>query len=137
VFEFPLGVGGEYPVELTVTTIHNCTDDHEGIVIINDIFNVFVPTAFTPNSDGINDFFFIQGSDIDVSRFHFQVFDRWVFDRWGNQVFETRDINTPWKGDVDSGDHYAPNGAYNWRSVFISKSTGERKELNGSIVIFR
>jgi len=132
VFEFPLGVGGEYPVELTVTTIHNCTDDHEGIVIINDIFNVFVPTAFTPNSDGINDFFFIQGSDIDVSRFHFQ-----VFDRWGNQVFETRDINTPWKGDVDFGDHYAPNGAYNWRSVFISKSTGERKELNGSIVIFR
>lgn len=132
VFEFPMGIGGEYPVTLLVSTIHNCTDQHEGIVVINDIFNVFAPTAFTPNGDGINDFFFIQGSDIDESRFFIQ-----VFDRWGSMVFESNDINVPWKGEVDYGDYYAPNGSYNWRSIFISKSTGERKELNGSIVIFR
>jgi len=62
VFEFPLGIGGQYPIELTVRTINNCIDKHNGVVIINDIFQVYVPTAFTPNGDGINDFFFVQGS---------------------------------------------------------------------------
>ncbi len=132
VFEFPLGIGGNYPVKLTVTTVNNCSDTHDGVVIINDIFNVYVPTAFTPNGDGINDFFFIEGSDIDEARYHF-----FVFDRWGNIVFESNDRNDPWKGEIQAGGYYAPNGAYNWKSIFISKSTGERKELSGSVVIFR
>ncbi len=132
VYEFPLGIGGEYPVELTVRTIHNCTDKHSGVVIINDIFQIFVPNSFTPNGDGINDEFFIIGTDIDESRYHFQ-----IFDRWGSIVFDSHDRSEPWLGDVNRGEYFAPNGVYTWRSVFISKTKGERKEMSGSVLLFR
>jgi gliding motility-associated-like protein len=132
VFDFPLGIGGSYPIQLTVRTIHNCTHTINETLVVNDIFQVFTPTAFTPNGDGINDVFMISGSDIDEKRFHFI-----VFDRWGNVVFESRDINHPWTGEVSDGEYYAPNGVYNWKSIFISKSTGDRKDLTGSVLLMR
>ena len=132
VYEFPIGVGGEYPVSLTVTDIHNCKDVIEAIVDINDIFTTFIPNSFTPNNDGVNDVFYVYGGDIDNSRFSFQ-----VFDRWGDMVFETNDMNIPWTGEVHGGEYYAPNGTYNWRALIVSQSTGERSELTGYINLFR
>lgn len=52
--------------------------------------NIVVPTAFTPNNDGENDLFRIQGDpQIDVFR---------IFNRWGEQVFETNNVNDGWNG---------------------------------------
>lgn len=132
VFNFPLGIGGEYPVQLTVKTVHNCVHSITETLVVNDIFQVFAPTAFTPNGDGMNDVFQILGSDIDESRFHLI-----VFDRWGNVVFESHDIDRPWIGEVNDGEYYAPNGIYIWKSIFVSKSTGERKDLTGSVLLIR
>jgi gliding motility-associated-like protein len=132
VFDFPLGIGGEYPIQLTVRTFNNCTHTITETLVVNDIFQIFTPTAFTPNGDNINDVFMISGSDIDEKRFHFI-----VFDRWGNVVFETRDMHEAWTGEVNDGEYFAPNGVYNWKSVFISKSTGDRKDLTGSVLLMR
>ncbi len=131
-FDFPLGVGGIYPVMLTVTDINNCTDYVQGYVDINDIFQVFAPNTFTPNYDGINDVFFIKGSDIDNSRFLLQ-----IFNRFGDKIYESKDINQPWTGDVHNGEYFAGNGIYNWRAVVVSESTGEKLELDGYITIIR
>lgn len=132
VFTFPIGIGGLYPVTLRVTDIHNCTDTVAGIVDIDDILNAFIPTAFTPNGDGINDVLFFQGSGIDPDRFEFQ-----IFNRWGDLIFETTDPTEPWTGDVNNGDYYATNGIYLWRAVIVSNTTGERRELVGHFTLFR
>lgn len=131
-YTFPLGVGDEYPVTLTVTDIHNCTDQVEGIVDINDIFQIYVPNAFTPNYDGINDVFFFQGADIDETRFFVK-----IFNRWGDVIYESTDINDPWTGDVHSGEYFAGDGVYNWIALVTSKSTGEKYELSGTVSLIR
>ncbi|CAN5340879.1 hypothetical protein BH09BAC5_BH09BAC5_07050 [soil metagenome] len=54
--------------------------------------NVFIPTAFSPNSDGQNDMFFVHGLDPSQSA---QLI---IFNRWGQQVFETKDMSLGWDG---------------------------------------
>jgi gliding motility-associated-like protein len=132
VFEFPKDKGGVYPIKLEVTDIHNCTDIVKGEIVINNILAVYIPNTFTPNGDGINDVFFVEGADIDPMRYKFM-----VFNRYGDKVFETLDIETPWVGDVHGSDYYAPNGVYNYRAIIVSKTTGERKEVEGNITIMR
>jgi gliding motility-associated-like protein len=52
---------------------------------------VDVPTGFTPNGDGINDFVFVRGYGIESMTFR-------IFNRWGEKVFETTDKKTGWDG---------------------------------------
>lgn len=147
VFEFPNNGGAVYLVNLEVTDIHGCTDvisnnnsiNGSGgfgldgrIVVIEDIFQFYVPTAFTPNNDGLNDVLFFEGADIDPTRFKLQ-----IFNRYGEVLFESTDPSIPWTGNIRGGDHFAPNGTYNWIAIIVSKSTGVKKELNGSVIITR
>lgn len=54
---------------------------------------IFIPTAFTPNGDGHNDVFYVRGHYIDE-------LEILVFDRWGNEVFKSNDINIGWDGYI-------------------------------------
>jgi gliding motility-associated-like protein len=133
VFTFPNGYGGTYLVNLQVTDIHGCTDVvPTGTVFIDDLLQFYIPTGFTPNNDGLNDVLRLEGADIDPDRFTFQ-----IFNRFGELVFESNDPTDAWTGEVRSGDYFAPNGAYNWIAIVVSKSTGVKKEINGSILIVR
>ena len=53
--------------------------------------NIYVPNIFTPNNDGKNDKVYVSGEWID--RFSFE-----IFDRWGEKVFATNDIEEGWDG---------------------------------------
>jgi len=53
--------------------------------------NVFVPNAFSPNGDGENDVLYIKGNSI-------KSIDFIIYDRWGNKVFESENINNGWNG---------------------------------------
>jgi gliding motility-associated-like protein len=131
-YQYPLGVGGTYTVRLRVLDIHNCTDIVEGPVVINDIFQQFVPTALTPNNDGVNDVLKFVGTDIDETKFKFE-----VFNRWGDKVYESTDPSAAWIANASSGAYYVPDGVYIWKAVVVSKTTSERKELKGTITIVR
>lgn len=52
--------------------------------------NIFVPNAFSPNGDDLNDEFIIRGI--------FQDYNLIIADRWGNMVFKSRDANVGWNG---------------------------------------
>ena len=133
VFDFPSGYGGDYIVNLQVTDIHNCTDViTPSLVTIDDLLQFYVPSAFTPNNDGLNDVLRFEGADIDPTRFKLQ-----IFSRYGELLFESTDPSIPWTGNIRGGEHYAPNGAYNWTAIIVSESTGAKKELNGSFIITR
>lgn len=67
---------------------------------------IFVPKAFTPNNDGNNDFFIVRG--LDITEVYFV-----VWDRWGEKVYETRDINARgWDGTFN-GKQLTPD-SYAW-----------------------
>jgi len=53
--------------------------------------NLYIPDAFSPNGDGKNDVLYVRGNYI--SNFHFA-----IYDRWGQKVFDTRDITRGWDG---------------------------------------
>lgn len=132
IYEFPLGFGGEYPVRLTVTDENNCTGQVTKTIVIDELLNVFVPNAFTPNNDGVNDVLFVQGTDIDPDRYELR-----IFNRWGEKVFESTNINEPWDGSVNNGDYYGQNEVYTWQLIVYSLTTVERYELSGSVVVMR
>jgi len=57
---------------------------------------LFIPNVFTPNGDGVNDSFFVQG--LFIKSFHVK-----IFDRWGTKVFESGSIKEKWSGSYKNG----------------------------------
>ncbi len=58
--------------------------------------SLYIPNAFTPNADSINEMFMAKGTGI-IS------FNMSIFDRWGNLIFTSKDISTGWDGKVTGG----------------------------------
>ena len=86
---------GIYLVSITVTDNSGCTEIVTDTVHVKDYFTLYIPNAFTPNGNGLNDLFYPQGNNIDPDDYEFA-----IYDRWGNQVYYTKDINGKWNGTV-------------------------------------
>jgi hypothetical protein len=84
---------GDYEVTLTVTDIFGCSVSITKEVSVLDYYLV-VPDAFTPNGDGVNDYFFPRFINIESLEF-------WVLNKWGETVFYTSDLQSPgWDGKI-------------------------------------
>lgn len=111
---------------LTITDNNGCTAFDDITIFVDKNRRVYIPNAFSPNADGINDMFMIySGSDVaNVKRF-------FVFDRWGEAVLERFNFNT---NDPDFG----WNGTYRGRSlnpgVFVYMA--EIEFVDGQVEIF-
>ena len=134
VFEFPVTEGGIYPVQLRITDSNGCTNVVNRQIEIQSMFNLFIPTSFTPNNDGYNDAFFVEGTDIDPDRFEFE-----IWNRWGELIWSTTDPTDAWYGQVgEDGQHYVPNGPYSYRiEVHSIEDESFRKEVFGVVTIIR
>jgi gliding motility-associated-like protein len=131
-FTFPAGTAGTYLVSLEVTSADGCSDLATTLVAVADYFNLYIPTAFTPNNDGVNDAFFIAGSGLDPDNFQLD-----VFNRWGDLVFSAQDPNVPWAGGVDGGNYFATNGVYAYRVRVRSLESGVIETVTGSVELVR
>ncbi len=89
-----------------------------------------IPNAFTPNNDGVNDRFRILGLPAEnITEFNLQ-----IFDRWGQVVFETNDINAAWDGTYKGKP--CPPEVYNW--IIYYSTTGKTKLSNkGQVTLIR
>ena len=94
---------GHYNIRLVVNTNYNCTDTSYRTVIVEPDYILYIPNAFTPNDDGVNDVFIPQG-------IFFNEFEMSIFDRWGNLVYKTDDVTKPWDGKHKTG--IAQNDVY-------------------------
>ncbi len=104
----------------------NCSWNDEIHIYFPSIINV--PNVFTPNEDGLNDVFIIQGKEIE----HFECS---IFNRWGKKVYEWHDISKGWDGTSDNSTMLS-EGVY----YYIISATGKDKkkyELNGSVTLIR
>jgi len=99
--------------------------------LIPTIIDVYVPNAFTPNHDGINELF------------RPSIFTTWpvedysfmVYDRWGEVIFHTEEPGKGWMGDVHDGEHFVRDGVYVWEIKITSNTVA--KKLNGHVLIIR
>ncbi len=122
---------GNHTIWLYVENIHGCVDSTSKEIQVLDYYTFFAPNAFTPNGDGLNDEFLIQGSGLMNEGFSMM-----VFDRWGELVFESSDINRGWNGSVKNIGKLCPDGIYTWTAV-AKDEMGLQHSYNGNVTIVK
>lgn len=87
-----------YNICLRVETQYGCWDTTCHTVELLPEFSFYIPNTFTPNGDPMNEMFFGKGKGI-------KEYNIWLFDRWGNQVWDCRyeGKNTDWDGPKQDG----------------------------------
>lgn len=115
---------GRYGVSLTATDINGCEIELNQVVEVKKITGVSIPSAFSPNGDGINDSF-------SVGHYNLSSFNIQIFNRWGQLVFESLDPAFEWNGTNLNG-ITVPEGVY----VYVMKALDfEGKEIEESRTI--
>ena len=117
----------DYTVTLDVTSWVGCTN--QSYTVIRGPVLLYVPTAFTPNNDGINDAFKVVGGQI-------KDYELWILNRWGEEVFHSTSLDDFWMGDVQGGAHYAENGIYNW-IIRLKGFNTDAEEHTGTLQLMR
>jgi len=117
----------DHIISLTAFTQGGCTDKTTLNYIAPTL--VYVPTAFTPNNDGLNDFLQIVGNGVNK-------INMLIFDRWGHQVYQITSLDQRWGGNKQDGDYYLPSGVYNYIIDGID-TRGKEFTQKGSINIIR
>jgi gliding motility-associated-like protein len=97
---------GYYCIQLIATNSYNCIDTISKCLTIEPNSSLYIPNAFTPNGDGHNDTFFAKGENI----FDFEMR---IFDRWGNLIFYSNDMDKHWDGRVK------PDGLIAQQDVYV------------------
>ncbi|OWY26106.1 hypothetical protein BVG80_00510, partial [Sphingobacteriales bacterium TSM_CSM] len=92
-------------------------------------FNILLPNAFSPNEDGQNDAFSATAT-FPPTNFYLA-----VYNRWGQRVFETNNINQGWNGMVNQ--QPAPVGVYVWYAIYRFPSQTTDSFLSGNVSLIR
>ncbi len=120
-----------YVVTLEVTSTDGCMDTTDQIICIGPDVIIFVPNTFTPDDNGLNDLFTPVTFGIDPDKY-----EMWVFDRWGNVIFYTDDLNDGWDGKVLGSDQLCQEDTYVWK-ILAKDVLDKRHELIGHVNLIR
>jgi gliding motility-associated-like protein len=113
---------------LTVTTPEGCIDTDEILVEVFKGSAVYVPTAFTPNNDGLNDR--LKPYYIGIQKLYYFT----VFNRWGEMVFTTKNLAAGWDGTIKGMPQ--ATGSFVW-VVKATDFVGKVYDLKGTVTIIR
>ncbi|HEY6160150.1 MAG TPA: gliding motility-associated C-terminal domain-containing protein [Bacteroidia bacterium] len=108
-----------------------CSDTIVMNVVVEEDFTFYAPNAFSPNGDGINEIFLPVGIMWEPSRF-----DMWIFDRWGNMIFHTSDLNKGWDGRVNGDPKIVQEDVYVWK-VNVYDTHGKKHQFVGHISLIK
>lgn len=120
---------GLFEVMLTVVNGDGCTSYGTEVVEVIDGMTVYVPSAFTPDNDGLNDGFgpVMTG----VESFHM-----WIFNRWGDPIFETDREDWWWNGSPDNRGLSHKTEMFTWR-LEAQGSCDAFEIFTGTVVLLR
>jgi gliding motility-associated-like protein len=85
---------GAYCPQLVVMNNKGCIDTVSNCFEVNPLFTFYIPGAFTPNGNGLNDVFMPKGSYV-------KNYEMYIFDRWGNQLFHSTKMSNGWDGTLN------------------------------------
>jgi len=111
---------------VAVTDSSGCISTAEIIVHV-ECGQLFIPDVFSPNGDGQNDVLYVRGDCINTIMFD-------VFDRWGNKVFTTNNINMGWNGMYNG--QAMNTGTYVYY-IYAVMMDGSKIERSGNITLVR
>ncbi len=118
---------GSYTVMQIVSTSYGCADTACIKVEVVPEAALWVPGAFTPGTDHLNDVFIALGVNI-------KEFEMYVFDRWGQQLFYSDDVNKGWDGNLKG--KAVQEDTYVW-ILNYSDINNKHKSLKGTVALIR
>jgi gliding motility-associated-like protein len=118
-----------YRIELIVNSgmPHFCYDTVVKTITVEPPFNVYVPNAFTPNGDGINDFFRVVATR--VKTYHI-----YIYNRWGELLFESQNMEEMWGGLYRM--EKVPQDVYTYFIEVVGEND-KKYSTAGTVVLYR
>jgi gliding motility-associated-like protein len=126
-------ITGNFLVTLTAISSLGCTDEATMILTYQETTVFYVPNSFTPDQDEFNQ----TWGPVFTSGFDPYNFDLYIFDRWGELVWESHDANARWDGTYGSKGNKALDGIYTYRINYKPKETDKKFHLSGHITLIR
>jgi len=123
------GDTGTYQIIMTATSEHQCSDTAYGEVHVSGAVTVYIPNAFTPNSDGRNELFSVSG----IGYTELQMI---IFDRWGNMLFNQTSSNPGWNGMNMFNNSMCQQGVYVYK-VIVKNIFNKQQEFKGTVSLLR
>ncbi|MBA3681533.1 MAG: gliding motility-associated C-terminal domain-containing protein [Bacteroidetes bacterium] len=121
---------GSYPIALIATTDKGCADTILQILEVIDDISIYIPNTFTPNGDGMNELFRVQGVGFSTDDF---IMELWT--RGGNQIYFSRDYAKGWDGTVKG--QQAEIGTYIYKIKVLGTHREGYKEFTGHVNLIR
>ncbi len=116
---------GFQTVILTVTHPSGCQDTAMALIDVIPDVRYFMPNAFSPNRDGLNDFFVGNGILVGIKSFEMH-----IYNRWGELIYESNDPEKGWDGTYAGSNDIAPPGVYTYLLSYMD-SRGNTFSLKG------
>lgn len=128
--QYPMNVTSPtYTIVLTASNLGGCVATKTKIVTALKSCLIAVPTGFTPNNDGLNDYLYpLNGFGARNLLFK-------VYNRWGQLVFETRNWTIKWDGKLNGVAQ--ASGMYVWILDYVDRETGQAHSLKGKTMLIR
>ncbi|MBL0102858.1 MAG: gliding motility-associated C-terminal domain-containing protein [Bacteroidetes bacterium] len=120
---------GYYQVTLITTTSNGCVDTIVGTVRIDDDFTIYIPNAFTPNFDNVNDAFNAYGIG-------WKDFNLYILDRWGLNIYHSTDHEKPWDGTYEGDGHPCQADVYVYK-IQVHDTAGKLHSFIGHVSLVR
>ncbi|MBK5285414.1 MAG: PKD domain-containing protein [Bacteroidia bacterium] len=128
--QFPKNIPGVYPVTLFIVSPDGCLDTVQHNVEVIPIFTFYAPNVFTPNEDGINDTFIGIGEGI-------KDYTMYIFNRWGEMIYNTNSITEPWDGKVKNGSSREVQiDTYVWK-ILLNDIFDQKHEYIGHVSVLK
>jgi gliding motility-associated-like protein len=120
---------GNYCPALTITSPEGCTNTMVRCIEIEPLVTLYIPNSFTPDGDHLNDEFMAKGDGISS-------FSMSIFDRWGNLMFHSEDINDSWDGRKQRGKEICTADVYVY-TVEVRDVKGRQHFYKGPVTVIR
>jgi gliding motility-associated-like protein len=122
---------GSYLVSLQVSNQIGCMDTTSQVIVIKHDPVVFIPNAFTPDGDGLNNEFIA----VFPENMKLASYEMYIYDRWGELVFYSHDPKQGWDASLAGFD--APDGVYSYLVKYKELGYVNKFQVTGSVVLIR
>ncbi|MCX6273950.1 MAG: PKD domain-containing protein [Bacteroidetes bacterium] len=116
---------GTYVIQLIVVTEHGCLDTIYNTLRVKEDFTVFIPNAYTPNGDNINDGFMADGIG-------WRDFEMFIIDRWGLEIFHSTSKDHPWNATYYDNGNRCQSDVYEY-IILIHDKAGTLHKFLGHV----